>query len=370
LFPSLLAHKRYCEGLDENRVNTIYPAVGAVLLAKTILKSQKNNINHYIDGQMGQAARLAALRQHASLFMYSYYASQAFHPDYERPDLRFYYALQAHPASLKAILMEEMERTPFAKASLESTYEFSLDKHDFDIFCQEPLWANGWVVASSFTGSTLIEHGVPAEAIHIVPYGVTHENFSIRPQAPAKDQPFTIIYVGNINQLKGVTYLLDAMRLLKTNNIRLVICTRFITYPELLEPYADLHIDIKTGLSGAMLAEAIHRADVFVFPSLGDGFGHVILEAMACGVPVIASTNSCGPDVIVEGEDGFVVPIRSAQAIAEKLAWGIDHRSELAIMGEKAAVQASHFTWQKYRQDIINAYRSMVDIASRQHQKS
>ena len=66
--------------------------------------------------------------------------------------------------------------------------------------------------------------------------------------------------------------------------------------------------------------------DVFVFPSLFEGFGLVLLEAMAMGLPMITTAHTAGPDLLEDGKEGFIVPIRSAEAIAEKLTWLSAHR--------------------------------------------
>jgi glycosyltransferase involved in cell wall biosynthesis len=81
---------------------------------------------------------------------------------------------------------------------------------------------------------------------------------------------------------------------------------------------------------------------------------------MACGLPVIATPHTCAPDLIEDGRHGFIVGIRDAAAIANRIEWGIDHRSELAEMGMAAATEARRFTWEKFRAGIRDAYREMI----------
>jgi glycosyltransferase involved in cell wall biosynthesis len=85
------------------------------------------------------------------------------------------------------------------------------------------------------------------------------------------------------------------------------------------------------------LPDVFARHDVLVLPSVEDGFGAVLCEAMAAGLPVIASANSGGPDVIVEGETGFVVCARSAEALAHALATLAGERERCEAMGRRAA---------------------------------
>ncbi len=103
-----------------------------------------------------------------------------------------------------------------------------------------------------------------------------------------------------------------------------------------------------------VLAE-MGRHDVLVFPSLFEGFGLVILEAMSQGLPVITTPHTAGPDIINEGHDGFIVPIRSSLAIAERLAWFAEHREETRAMGESARAKAAEFTWANYGARIVEA---------------
>jgi glycosyltransferase involved in cell wall biosynthesis len=102
------------------------------------------------------------------------------------------------------------------------------------------------------------------------------------------------------------------------------------------------------------------RHDVFVFPSLFEGFGLVILEAMSRGLPVITTAHTAGPDVITDGQDGFIVPIRSAEAIAEKLDQLAVDRIRLREMQEAAKATAARFTWRDYRARLARVVASGV----------
>ena len=102
------------------------------------------------------------------------------------------------------------------------------------------------------------------------------------------------------------------------------------------------------------------RHDVFVFPSLFEGFGLVILEAMAQGLPVITTSHTVGPDIIEDGVDGFIVPIRSSEAIAEKLELLAADRPRLEAMREAAIATARRFTWENYRRRLAEVLAPLV----------
>jgi glycosyltransferase involved in cell wall biosynthesis len=110
-------------------------------------------------------------------------------------------------------------------------------------------------------------------------------------------------------------------------------------------------------LSHDEVLQEIRCHDVMVFPSLFEGFGLVVLEAMSCGVPVIATAQSGAPDFLEDGKDGFLVPIRSAEAIAERLELLIRDRDRLGAMSQAAVRKAARHSWESYRQHLIHTVR-------------
>src|ERR1044072_9090367 len=130
-----------------------------------------------------------------------------------------------------------MKRVPEASDSLKMEHDLSLSVKYFDRLAAEPHLANGWVVASTYTARTLSDHGIPADQIHVVPYGVASSDFPMR-LAPPSEEVFTIIYVGSLSQRKGLSYLLDAARLLKSRSVRVVLCGRGLIDRRLIEQYA------------------------------------------------------------------------------------------------------------------------------------
>jgi glycosyltransferase involved in cell wall biosynthesis len=351
---------RFCSGLDSRRVRISKGALCTFALMKAIPQLRFNRLK---DRFLSKKARQIALRDNAPLFCYSYYASEAFKEERETPGSRFLFQLHPHPRAVRSILLDEIDRVPFAERSLRMEHELSLDQKEFDELAIEPHLANGWVVASSYTSRTLSDHKIPADQIHVVPYGVDSSAFAQRNRPPDSAKPFTIAYVGSLIQRKGLSYLLDAVRMLNSRNIRVLLCGRGFVDQQLLKQYSDVKTEISIGLSQQELVRRMHEADVLVLPSLAEGFAHVILEAMSCGLPVISTTHTCAPDTITDGKHGFIVPIRSSEKIAEHLSWALDHRAELASMGEAAALQARLFTWERFRCGVREAYMKMVTSA-------
>jgi starch synthase len=99
---------------------------------------------------------------------------------------------------------------------------------------------------------------------------------------------------------------------------------------------------------------------VLVLPSLFEGFGLVILEAMAQGTPVITTDHTAGPDIIEDGTEGFIVPIRSAEAITEKLELLTRDHERLMSMKAAAKSKAQSHGWQSYRNRLVEVAREVM----------
>jgi len=357
LIPRELISRRFRPGLRSTKVTVPAIALGA----STLMKAAPGLDLGWLNGvSLGRKARQLAGRNESALFCYSTCASEAFKLGANSSPFRFLFQLHPHPKAVRSILMEETERVPSARSSLQMEWELSLSGDQFCDLCSEPELANGWVVSSRFSARTLCENGAPADRVHVVPYGVDTSTFYNR-RTRAGDRPLTALFVGSLIQRKGLSYLLDSARLLKSRNIRVVLCGRGFVDRTLLNRYSDLTLEIRQGLATSELVRVMNEADVLVLPSLAEGFGHVVLEAMACGLPVITTRNTCGPDVMTDGVHGFLVPLRDAAAIAEKLAWSLDHRDELFEMGNRAAAHAAAFTWERFRAGVRAAYGKMVD---------
>jgi glycosyltransferase involved in cell wall biosynthesis len=209
-------------------------------------------------------------------------------------------------------------------------------------------------VASHFTRQTL--HKIPdlKTPVHVIPYGAPP------PRIPDKHlstpvKKLQVLFVGSLGQRKGVSYLFQAIELLAGQVDLNLIGLPIGSCPGLtkaLQTYRWLG-----SIPHQEVLQEMQRNDVLVFPSLFEGFGLVILEAMACGLPVITTPHTAGPDVITDGEDGFIVPIRSAIAIAEKLTLLDQDRDRLYQMGQAALRKSQQFSWESYGQGILSIVR-------------
>jgi alpha-maltose-1-phosphate synthase len=213
------------------------------------------------------------------------------------------------------------------------------------------------VVASSFTAATLRRYpGGVSAPIYTIPYGAPAVG---EPRPPTRrEEPLRVLYVGQMGQRKGIAYLLDAVERLGAD-VRLTLLGRPIEVPPVLKKAFERHCWIPSAPHLEVL-KLMREHDVLVFPTLFDGFGLVILEAMAQGMVVIATPNCAAPELLTDGRDGFVVPIRSSDAIAERLTQLEENRDLLAAMGEAARQTAARRTWDEYREKLVGVVTSTI----------
>ena len=317
----------------------------------------RRNAVRSADASQGRTAGNLAARRGSALLAYSYFAYDAFRA-YGGPGILF--QVHPHPATIRRILSEELAMHPDCAASLQQEWELSLPEEDFQHLVAEPALASRFLCASSFTRQSLIENGAPASAIRVVPYGVDLQRFHPDParRAPAGSK-LRLLFVGRINQRKGVKYLLEALRLLRTDQVELTICGRVVDGLELFKPFAD-RVTVRPSVSPAELEAAYQAADLFVFPSVAEGFGQVLLEALASGLPILSTTHTAAPDLITDGVEGFIIEPRRPDLIAERIEWAVDHRAALAEMGQHARARATQFTAERFRSGIVEAVRHFL----------
>ncbi len=253
----------------------------------------------------------------------------------------------------RAIQAEEAERFPELAPALQAIQEpaWKIERKE-----QEVELADHILVASSMTQKSLLDRGVQPEKITVIPYGAPIDYF--QPQ-PKSDSCFRALFVGRVGPRKGVHYLLQAWQELQLPGAELLL-VGVNEFPEgWLRNYTHLFRYVPS-VPHCSLQNYYSAASVFVFPSLVEGFGLVLLEAMACGIPVITTVHTAGCNIITDGVDGFIIPIRDVNTLKEKLEWCYDHPLELAEMGKAARQKAEQLTWENYRQKLMNQVRQCL----------
>ena len=267
--------------------------------------------------------------------------------------------VNAHPDIMHEIIKTEADRLgihyPSRPYRIQMRQSVEADNADF-------LLAPSRWVRDSF-----VQHGFPESRIFILPYGVncdrfkfdTFKNYEIK-------NKFGVICVAQISLRKGQKYLLDAWQILNLKNADLLLIGAMHgNMRKILKPFAGKYTHIPA-VPNPELYKYYNQASVFVLPTLEDGFAVVVGEAMACGLPVITTDHAGAADIIEDGKDGFIVPIRNPQAIAEKIELLYRNPELREEMSRNALKKAqTQLSWETYAGKLCKIYE---EIYSRRQQ--
>lgn len=215
------------------------------------------------------------------------------------------------------------------------------------------------VLPSLYAKKTFIEQGIRPEKILQVPYGA---NLSLFRPLPKYDNVFRVVYVGGMTLQKGVHYLLQAFSELRLPNSELLLVGGA---SDEIRPFFKKY-EGSFSWVGAVPHRRLNRlysqGSVFVLNSIDDGFGMVIMQAMACGLPVIATTNTGGPDIIQDGKEGYIIPIRNTEVLKERLVKLYEDKKLRDEMSFAALARVKEgFGWADYGVKIVAAYTKALE---------
>jgi len=249
-----------------------------------------------------------------------------------------------------SLFLEESQLQPEWAPTLSGLSDSSrkLERKDEELRLADRIF-----VASTFTRRTLEQCPFPIAPISVVPYGADIGICSSPRKTTKSSDPLRILFVGGLGQRKGLSYLLEAIKNLGASVHLTLIGRKSGASCRPLDVATATHRWIPSMSHEDILLE-MRNHDVFVFPSLFEGFGLVVTEALSQGLPVITTPNTCGPDVISEGVDGFIIPIRDSKAIAEKIELLLHDRNLLEAMSGAAQAKAHQLTWESYRARLIS----------------
>ncbi|HEY4184702.1 MAG TPA: glycosyltransferase family 4 protein [Polyangia bacterium] len=206
-------------------------------------------------------------------------------------------------------------------------------------------------VASRFTRQSL-DHLAQRAPVTVAPYGFPVDTFAPRNDAPRG--PFTVLSVGSHDLRKGTPYLLEAWRRAAIRDAQLHLVGPVRLARTFLDRYAGLFTHTPH-LPKSELALRYAAADLLVFPTLGDGFGLVIQEAMCCGTPVATTPCGGGPECITDGVDGWILPPRDIEALVHRLRACAADRDGTFRIGRAARARAERWTWREAGEAMMTA---------------
>ena len=212
------------------------------------------------------------------------------------------------------------------------------------------------LVPSAFVEET-VRRFHPDKALARAPYGVDLDFWSAQ-RGRREPGPLRVIYAGQLSIRKGIPLLLAAWKAARLPDAELELVGTW-QLAESCRAELPAGVVCRPALSREELREKFRTADLFVLPSFFEGLALVLLEAMACGLPVIASDAS-GAAGVVDSECGRVVAAGDHDALVDALRWFGGHRDRAADMGLAARRRAGHFTWENYRRSVAEAVTPFV----------
>lgn len=252
----------------------------------------------------------------------------------------------AHIRYQDELLREEEER---CGARLDRPTEWMIEREE-----REYALADQIVVLSTFARNSFLRSGVAPEKLRLVPLGVGYEKF--RPNREMMEArirrieggcPLRVLTTGNISLQKGLADYVEAVRVLAGSPFEFSIVGNVTADSQrFFDGVRDL-VCLRQRVFENQLPEVYAEHDVFLLPTIHDGFAAVLAQASANGMPVITTANCSGPDIVEDGRTGWIVPIRRADQIVEKLTWCHEHRAELAEMAMQTTKRAKALSWEE-----------------------
>ncbi len=210
--------------------------------------------------------------------------------------------------------------------------------------------ADAITVPSHFAARSFAAEGVSADKVHVIPYGVRLENFHrVADPEPGR---FDVLFVGSVSLRKGVPYLLEAFSHLRCAGKRLRIAGSI--HPDmrtLLGKLPGEQVELLGPVDQQRLRVLMSTSHVLVLPSIEEGLALVQGQALACGCPVLATTNTGAEDLFTDGVEGFIVPVRSSALLLERMQLLCDDPTLQQRMSEAAQRRVTNLGgWNSYGQ--------------------
>jgi glycosyltransferase involved in cell wall biosynthesis len=215
------------------------------------------------------------------------------------------------------------------------------------------------IAASSFAMKSLVHFNKKNLNIKIISYGAPNRIVA-SVNRRKNNEKLKIIFAGRLILSKGIQYLISSLESIDIP-WEVQIAGSVLEKPEeiskkLLIFLKDPRCKFLGQISNDKLMMAMKNSHVFILPSLYEGFGLTLLEAMACGLPVITTENTAGPDFIKNTENGFITPIRDTKITADILRRIYENEGFRLSISEMALSTSSHYSWKRYSDQLSNIF--------------
>lgn len=249
----------------------------------------------------------------------------------------------------------EMDNLWFQKTSEREPKRLARRKREWEL-------ADTIICASPFTRDTFAAVGYDTSKVKIVPYGAPEpiSQESCRTGGTSETNKLNLIWAGTFSLRKGAHYLLEAWRQSDAGKFAELHVYGSSELPTTLADGNTAGISFKGAISRDTLMSRYEQADALIFPTLYDGFGMVVTEALSRGCPVITTHKAGASSFIRSGENGFIIDHANATAISECLEHCRTNRTELKTMREAARHSAARWQWSDYRKALLEKIKPVT----------
>jgi len=305
-----------------------------------------------LDEHFAHAAIAQARKTKSNLLLYTPYAWEAFLATYRHDPRKVLFEFHPHPEFQSFLLTDDFNRFPFIEKSYKEHTGNNLPERMQRRIRDCWKYADQILCASSFTKQTFIAAGVEPHLCHVIPYGIDTPEPPF--QQPNSDH-FQVLFVGSGAQRKGLHHLLYAWsrsHLPKGSELILVCRTLDPGIESLLQQMSN--IKLISGTDSQTLRNLYETSHLFVMPSFIEGFGHVFLEALSYGCPVLGTVNTCLPDLGEEKDGIFLTEIGNIDELVYRIEYLAKELPDNHEIREHARACARRFPWKTFRQKLLS----------------
>lgn len=351
LFRPFGVRRRYHPGLVGAAFQT-HPRAEILRLALGSFGRSPRMVDH--TGRLFDQAVAAGLStEDGAIYAYEDWACNSFLRARDLGLSTYYELPTAYFGETRRLLDQEIRREPGLKPYLQALNEpdAKLERKR-----RELAMADIVICPSTFVRRSLDGRLSNRSISHVIPYG---SDTTVSPKTWSDEdlhRPLRLIYAGALSPQKGLHDLFQALESLSFYSYLLTLAGRWVSgYKDWLSRRYRVHYEYVGQLQSSELYRMYRTNHVLVLPSLCDGFGLVMLEAMASGIPVIATERTGAPDIITHGQEGYLVRAGHPEDLVKVLVRCLDDPEALAEIGRSARRKAEELTWTTYRRRLVSA---------------
>jgi len=252
-----------------------------------------------------------------------------------------------------AILLDEFRRNGISTPLFPRAYRDRV-RAEFEL-------ADYIQIPSHFVARTFVENGIAPEKLLLAPYGAQLGVFSSKTELPSGG-PFRVICPSGINLRKGARVLAEAWRKLGWKDAELIWIGVITPQTQHLFKPSLPGLRLEASRPHPQLAELYRSCDVLVLPSFEEGLARVLLEAAACGLPLIATPNTGVEEFFTPGaREGWLIPVNDVDALCSALTEAKGNRERTFLLGRCAAARSqTGFSWDDYGRRVFLNYQRVL----------